>query len=78
MLAGALADPVDSALFIWKDSSQEVMQQPHTLHAALCQLMSMQHVSGPTCIAADVEIVQEIEQFVENDVYTHNKLVADW
>ena len=34
MLAGALADPVDSALFIWKDSSQEVRQQPHTLPAA--------------------------------------------
>ena len=34
MLAGALADPVDSALFIWKNSSQEVRQQPHSLPAA--------------------------------------------
>lgn len=25
VLAGALADPVDSALFIWKDASREVM-----------------------------------------------------
>ncbi|CAK0738959.1 hypothetical protein CVIRNUC_001117 [Coccomyxa viridis] len=43
VLAGALADPVDSALFIWKNSSQE-----------------------------------EIEQFVKDDVYVHNKLVSDW
>ena len=28
VLAGALADPVDSALFIWKNSSKEVPTHP--------------------------------------------------
>ena len=36
------------------------------------------HEISPACTAADVRVVQEIEQFVKDDVYVHNKLVSDW
>ena len=35
MLAGALTDPVDSALFIWKNSSKEVPTHPAAYKAFL-------------------------------------------
>ena len=39
---------------------------------------STTHEFSPACTAADVGVVQEIEQFVKDDVYVHNKLVSDW
>ncbi len=93
VLAGALTDPVDTALFIWKNASQEV-SLAHFACMRDCYQGSAPRLGRPVSIYASQILLysvslghltaawkmfaQEIEQFVKDDVYVNNNLVTDW
>lgn len=89
MLGGALAEPVDSALFVWKNSTTEVrttlQQAPYLplqglgFHRCMCGTLKppyMQKMYRNLTFGA--ETMQEIEEFVKTDPYVLNGLVTDW
>lgn len=73
-MGGALAEPVDSALFVWKNSTAKV--------GAGKRRWAKLYVLGAGSASSDewdiLGVMQEIEEFVKADPYIINGLVTDW
>jgi len=66
-MAGALAEPVDGAVFVFKDMTKEVGVLQNGLFIFLVSMLSRKYYRA-----------QEIEEFAKQDPYVINGLVPKW
>ncbi|GAB4819259.1 hypothetical protein N2152v2_006305 [Parachlorella kessleri] len=72
LVGGAVAEPVDSGIFIFRDTSKEAAANKLVMAGALAE-----PVDGALFIFRDTSR-EEIESFVQHDPYVKNGLVPEW
>ena len=85
-MAGALTDPVDGAIFIFRNVTKEVgpgacggsSQRPRSVSQRLGGTPELSLSEAVPCSRGAPACLQDIEQYVQADPYVINGLVPKW